>query len=227
MASFDSIRDGRGPGAWRLMRLLEPLLAATARGALRERFSADEIARILDDAFADYSGQRARLPMERQAGGRLMVHFAALTAGVYRALRARDVSERDARRLTAEMTWRVYEKLAAVPWAIARATRASAFGRLERATRLFRAFPFGAPSYDMADVPAEAGVVAFDVRRCPVAEYFRAEGLSELCAEAWCNLDVPLATKWGARLERSTTLAQGADRCDFRWRVEPDRKGAG
>jgi len=40
-----------------------------------------------------------------------------------------------------------------------------------------------------------------------------------LCVDAWCNLDVPLAEKWGSRLERSTTLAEGAERCDFRWRL--------
>jgi ubiquinone biosynthesis protein len=72
----------------------------------------------------------------------------------------------------------------------------------------------------MVDVPAESNVVAFDVRRCPVAEYLSAQGLSELCVEAWCNLDVPLASKWGARLERTGTLAQGAERCDFRWHLE-------
>jgi ubiquinone biosynthesis protein len=61
--------------------------------------------------------------------------------------------------------------------------------------------------------------VAFDVRRCPVAEHFRAEGLSQLCVESWCNLDYAVAEKWGARLERTTTLAEGAERCDFRWCV--------
>lgn len=203
-----------------MMRLLKPLLAPAARTALRERHSAGEIASVLDDAFADYGRQRFLLPRERQAGARLMVHFAALTAGVYRALRARDLSENDARRLTADMTWRVYKKMAAVPWVIARGTRATPFGRLEKATRVFRTFPFRAPSYDMVDVPADEGVVAFDVRRCPVAEYFHAQELSELCVEAWCNLDIPLAKRWGGHLERSGTLAQGAERCDFRWHVD-------
>jgi ubiquinone biosynthesis protein len=76
------------------------------------------------------------------------------------------------------------------------------------------------------DVPGGEDVVAFDVRRCPVAEYFRAQGLSQVCVDAWCNLDLPLARKWGARLERTGTLAQGAERCDFRWHLEskPDTR---
>lgn len=207
-----------------MMRLLKPLLAPAARAALRVRYSPGEIASLLDDAFADYRRQLPSLPPERQAGARLMVHFAALTAGVYRELRVRDVSESDARRLTADMSWRVYEKMATVPWVVARGTRATPFGRLERATRVSRTFPFTAPSYEMVDVPADEGVVAFDVRRCPVAEYFHAQGLSELCVEAWCNLDIPLARRWGGRLERSGTLAQGAERCDFRWHVDEERR---
>lgn len=143
-----------------------------------------------------------------------------MDAGFYRTLLAQGVTDDDARRLTAGVTWLVYEKMAAVPWALARLTEKTPYDRLRRATQWFRRFPFRAPSYDMVDVPADADVVAFDVRRCPVAEYFQAQGLSHVCVDAWCNLDVPLAKKWGARLERTGTLAQGAERCDFRWRLE-------
>lgn len=206
-----------------MMRLLEPLLAPAARRALGDERTAEEVAAILDDAFADYERQQPGLHEERQVGTRMMVHFAAVTVGVYRALLKRGESDVEARRLTADMTWRVYEKMAAVPWALARATEVTPLGRLTKATRLFRTFPFGPPGYEMVDVPGEAGVVAFDVRRCPVAEYFRAQGLAELCVEAWCNLDFPLAEEWGARLERMETLAEGATRCDFRWRIRDPR----
>lgn len=207
-----------------MTRLLRRALAPAVRRALGGRFSAAEITFILDEAFRNYEQQRPRLPRERGLGARAMVHFAALTAGFYRALVAQRTSEEDARRLTATVTWLVYEKMAAVPWGLARLTRRTPYGRLQRATRAFRRFPFGAPGYDMVDIPSDPDVVAFDVRRCPVAEYFRAEGLPQVCVDAWCNLDVPLATQWGARLERSGTLAQGAGRCDFRWRVEGERK---
>jgi len=203
-----------------MMRLLRPLLAPAVRRALRSRFLSPEIHGVLDDTFDNYERQRSRLPKEKVLGARLMVHFAALTAGFYRVLVARGVPDDEARRLTAEVTWHVYDKMAAVPWALARVTKRTPYDRLRRATGLFRRFPFGPPSYDMIDVDATANVVAFDVRRCPVAEYFRARGLKQVCVDAWCNLDVPLAKKWGARLERAGTLAQGAERCDFRWCVE-------
>ncbi len=200
------------------MRMLRPLLGPAARRVLGDRFEPRDVASILRAAFDDYERRRAEVPREGGAA-RAMVHLAALTAALYRVLLARGLTEGDARRRVADLAWLVYEKMAAVPWAIACVTKRAPRARLQKATDSFRRFPFGPPGYDMVDVPAEAGVVAFDVRRCPVAEYFRAQGLAELCVEAWCDLDIALAEKWGARLERTGTLAGGADRCDFRWCV--------
>jgi ubiquinone biosynthesis protein len=154
-----------------------------------------------------------------------MVHLAAMTIGLYRALLARDVDEERARELTARVTWRAYEKMASVPTVLSRIGSHSRRDRLVRATDLFRRFPFGAPAYEMIDVPADVDVVAFDVRRCPVAEHFIAQGLGALCVASWCDLDFPLAEIWGAELKRSTTIAGGGTSCDFRWRVRPDGEG--
>ena len=52
-------------------------------------------------------------------------------------------------------------------------------------------------------------------------EFFRSHGMQKLCRETWCELDFPLAEKWGGELERTTTLAEGASRCDFRWKTAP------
>ena len=53
----------------------------------------------------------------------------------------------------------------------------------------------------------------------PVAEFFAQHDASELCVNTWCNLDFPLAEKWGGRLSRTGTIAMGKERCDFRWRA--------
>jgi hypothetical protein len=71
----------------------------------------------------------------------------------------------------------------------------------------------------MRDVDEGLGVVGLDVRRCSMAEYFRTQGLVHLCVETFCALDFELARSWGARLERTTTLAGGGERCDFRFQV--------
>lgn len=199
------------------LRLFEPVFAPAVRRGLSERFDQSSIRAIVDDAFVDYESERPDLPHEASLGGRLMVHLAALTVGLYRALLARGVTEAEARSLTAEVTWNAYAVMAEVPSILSRVGSSSAGDRVKRATDLFRRFPFSAPSYDMVDVDGGEHVVAFDVRRCPVAEHFRELGLGELCVESWCNLDFPLAEKWGARLQRTQTLAGGASHCDFRW----------
>ena len=201
------------------MRFLEPVLEPAMRRGLGERFDREEIRALLDDAFARYQAQRADLPDEPSAGGRFMVHLAALTIGLYRALCARDLTEDEARALTADVTARAYAKMAAVPTVLSSIGVRTRRDRVKRATDLFRRFPFSAPSYQTADVDAGDDVVAFDVSRCPVADYLRAQGLPGLCIKAWCDLDFALAESWGARLERTTTLADGGERCDFRWRV--------
>lgn len=57
--------------------------------------------------------------------------------------------------------------------------------------------------------------VGYDVFRCPVVQYLEERGLRRFAA--WfCRDDYPLHAAMGIRLERTRTLADGADRCDFR-----------
>jgi hypothetical protein len=67
---------------------------------------------------------------------------------------------------------------------------------------MFLRFPFSPPGYryDPAPLPDGLAIEAAD-----------------LCVGAWRNLDYGLAEMWGGQLERSTTLAAGGERCDFRF----------
>ena len=87
--------------------------------------------------------------------------------------------------------------------------------RGDQQTGVSLSFPFNAPGYLIEPVPADAGT-AFDVVRCPVADYFRREGAVDLCSASWCNLDYALAEMTGEKLVRTKTLVRGDDRCDFR-----------
>ncbi|MCF6238033.1 MAG: L-2-amino-thiazoline-4-carboxylic acid hydrolase [Candidatus Marinimicrobia bacterium] len=57
--------------------------------------------------------------------------------------------------------------------------------------------------------------------KCLVAEYFQKYNAQDLCVNVWCNQDFALAEMWGAKLERTTTLAEGCTRCDFRFMITP------
>jgi ubiquinone biosynthesis protein len=202
-----------------LKALLKLLVTPVARRALRGSLRPTEVERALQETWRVYDRLVPNIPKEPTWGGRLMVRLAACAVSLYRALLQMNVPGEAAARLVSASAWLVYEKMALAPRVLAVLITRDPLRRLRIATGLFRWFPFGPPSYRMEDVPAEAGAVAFDVLRCPVAELFRREGHPELCVRTFCELDFPLASAWGGSLERTGTIAAGSVRCDFRWRV--------
>lgn len=88
-------------------------------------------------------------------------------------------------------------------------------GRADLQVEVSLRFPFNAPGYLIEAVAADSGI-AFDVVRCPIANYFRGQGAVDLCSASWCNLDYALAELTHEKLVRTKTLVSGDDRCDFR-----------
>ncbi len=196
-----------------LPRIMKPLV----RQALGDLYSAEAIDNIVDRVRDHYRGLEPTVPRQETFGGDLMVHMAAFTISIYRTLLDLGHAKDRASRLVYDIAWRAYSRMGDVPWVLS-----GKFGedrsRLKFALDAFLTFPFSSPAYQWQRVDAGEGIYAFDMVRCPVAEYFRSHGLTDLCVQTWCNLDFPLAAQWGgATLERGETLAGGGRRCDFRW----------
>ena len=215
------------------MRVLDGMLRVVLRSASRRcwvgrnrspgrpeegRFTRREAKRLVNEALRNLESCATEASAEPSLGARMNVRLAGVTLAAHRALTAAGIEKTYATELVSDAAWWVYEKWGWLAAGLAWAARRDSLGRLRFATVLFRSFPFNPPGYLMEDIPA-AHEVAFDVRRCPVAEYFGRHGASEVCVGTWCNLDYALAEQWGGRLERAGTLAAGADRCDFRWKV--------
>jgi hypothetical protein len=81
-----------------------------------------------------------------------------------------------------------------------------------------RAFPI-----PQGHLPSKAGV-AFDVTLCPLADYFRDQGVPELTQHAACNLDYSAAREFGVKLLRTQSIAGGSVHCDFRWTFPEERE---
>lgn len=198
-------------GLWK--QLLEKhVRQALAAGGLNE--ASDD---ILDETWARYYAIEPDIPVAPTFGAVLTTHLAGATLALYRALRAHEVDEQRAYSLIYDSGWRLYRQMGEPPLLLASAYTRDPYKRLKIATDLFRHFPFGEPGYrwrDLSDVP---GVVGFDCLECPVANFFIRNNEAKLCVNTWCNLDFPLAEKWGGHLERTGTIASGASRCDFRW----------
>ena len=66
--------------------------------------------------------------------------------------------------------------------------------------------------------------MSFNVRRCKYAEFFRELGDAEVGRIMVCGIDPPMTAAIGPdlKLERTQTLMEGADHCDFRWSSTAD-----
>jgi ubiquinone biosynthesis protein len=160
------------------------------------------------------------------------VRLACFTMSFFNALLETGVDREYATELVADAAWKVYRLWSQIALGLARLTpgrkTALAFAVGKGAAgegQVSLRFPFNAPGYRIETVAAATGT-AFDVVRCPIAEYFRGEDAADLCTASWCNLDYPLAELTGEKLVRTTTLVKGGSRCDFRLTQRPAPRSA-
>ncbi len=211
-AVMDLIRDYRPD-----VTTLRALIDSTARPVLSLRYGADASA-VLDRIWTRAEERWAAVPRQSSLGATFTVHLAAVTAAAYETFVAEGATSETATLTVYDVAWAVYQKMGSAAWSLSALAGGGDADRMRAATVAFRTFPFSAPSYEWKDVASAAGAVGFDCLRCPVAEYFKTQQLSELCVRTWCALDFPLAEKiWHAKLERSGSIAGGASHCDFRW----------
>jgi ubiquinone biosynthesis protein len=192
----------------------------SARIELIKLYDTETIKQILSGYWHRYQKLKPNVPAMPTLGGYVTVHLAALSTAFYQELTARGQSEESTAKMFYDIAWKVYVKMGKLSWWLAGWGNRNVYSRLLKTTQLFRAFPFNSPSYKWKDVHMAGDVVGFDCLKCPVAEYFQSKGLSKFCTQTWCSLDYPLAEQWHAKLERTGSIAGGADKCDFRWAAQ-------
>ncbi len=175
------------------------------------------VAEIMKQSWDRYYELEPSVAIQPTLGAVFTTHAAALILAMHETLLRHGIAATESHRLIYAIGWSVYRQMAEPPLLIASAFTRDPRKRLKLATDLFRSFPFGAPSYGWRDVSSSDGAIAFDCVKCPVAEFFASQDASELCVQTFCRLDFPLAETWGGHLERTGTIASGAQRCDFRW----------
>lgn len=201
--------------------VLRPALNRVGRRFFQPRFGPEGAADILRRTWAKVTARIPGIPSPHPLGPTTILYLAAITCSIQEVLLEGDISEQQVTDIIEELAWLVYQRMGRLAWMLTRVRTSDDHHRLLLATRLFRRFPFGPPSYEWKDIDTKDGAVAFDCLRCAAAEYFASEHKSDLCVRTFCNLDFALAVMWRARLERGGTLAGGAERCDFRWRPMP------
>jgi ubiquinone biosynthesis protein len=182
------------------------------------RFTRREVDRLLDAAWREFDRLAPEAPSEPTVGARMNVLLACLTYSFFEMLLAAGVERSYAVELVSETAWRIYEKWGLAARSAARGRGRDPLARMRGSVEAFLRFPFNEPGYGLRRVE-DRDAVAFDILRCPVAEYFAKHDAQDLCVSAWCNQDYALAELWGGRLRRTGTLAGGSARCDFRFEV--------
>lgn len=182
------------------------------------RFTRDNVDDLLNGAWVDYAMRSKKLSREPTIGSRMNVRLACFTMSFFEALMAAGTDRDYAIELISDTAWRVYRLWSGVALVLARVTpgkTTSLAFAVNRGGGLSLSFPFNAPGYLIKPVPTASGT-AFDVVRCPIAEYFRSESAIDLCTASWCNLDYALAELTHEKLIRTKTLVRGDGLCDFR-----------
>jgi len=201
---------------------LRTILEPSVRKFLVTRMSREEADRTLEAVWRRYAESAQSVPNDEGFGPTIVLHLAAITIALHQTLMDSGRTDEAATQLVVDVGWLIYRKMGAVAWVLSRRAGKDRFHRMTAATQMFRRFPFSSPAYQWKEVAAEANVVAFDCVRCPAAQYFASKNKSALCVRTFCNLDFPLAKDWGGELDRTGSIAGGAERCDFRWRHEPE-----
>lgn len=146
----------------------------------------------------------------------LMMRYMEWSCALYRAVQEHGMSQAEAGALVETIMLEVYQPVPAAWFKLSRLRSAKRETRVKwllgMLTRHFYVSPFR-----HRHLPSEAGV-AFDVTLCPLADYFKDQGVPELTPHAACNLDYGAARAFGVDLVRSQTIADGAAYCDFRWK---------
>jgi len=144
----------------------------------------------------------------------------AMALALYRAMTAQDKTAKE----TGELLYRTVEAMAdAYPIFLTRAVgfyQMSVFGRrnvqkaaLESQKRVY-------PSnwvYTYVEGDGESFDWGIDFHDCGIVKFYREQGAPEL-APYLCLADFPMSRALGTGLIRTTTIAGGADKCDFRFK---------
>jgi len=189
--------------------------------ALRERESPEAAAEILDRARAELRGLAPRIQDPGWAAPHMRTFSltGALYIAVYLALAPRGYAPPEAWAVCERATRRHFARIPRAGISLAAAAFFSRpFQALSRAlSRRSQAAPLG--GWVFRFVEGEPGAFAYgvDYTRCAIRDLAIGSGAADF-APYICLADIPgsEAMAWG--LARTETLAQGGQRCDFRFR---------
>ena len=183
---------------------------------LAKRYDKEQVSRIMTRMWEDYALQIPKIPRQKTLGSSLVIRFNAMAIATYRALLAEGIRPDDARKDVYLFAWSNYKLSSGLAWLLT-SYSGSRLMHTHRAMKLFRRMSFPSPDFGWEEMTPSATRVGFNCTKCPIAEYWASQNLSDVCVESICSLDNQLSKQWGVRFVLSNTIAGGSNHCDFRW----------
>jgi len=184
------------------------------------RFTRRDAKRIFERAARDGLEQLERTPADRTFGASMMLRIGIWSLALYRAVRAEGVAADYATELCTDFLWAGYKRSVRLQRLLGRLASRVPEKQMSVIQTIFLRFPLASPGYD-CQVRRESGAFAYDVRRCPVNDYFATQDAEARAffRNSWCTLDYPLAEHLvrGGKFERTRVLSDGDGVCDMRW----------
>ena len=150
------------------------------------------------------------------AGVNLLIRYMEWSCALYRAVQEHGMSQAEAAALVEMIFGDVYQPVSAVLFKLSRLRSAEREPRVKWLLGMMIRYFFTSP-FRHRMIPDKTGM-AYDVLICPLADYFKDQGVPELTPHAACNMDYRMAREYGAELFRTQTIADGSEYCDFRWK---------
>lgn len=194
----------------------------TLRDLLANRYGEESLDATVAEARTEYEAVIVRLPwIGGSANPRSFnLYGSAVWLALWRVLEPRGLTLDEARGLFCEMFtayWSRYPRVLARLYG--RVRMGPANQKKVRRLAIASQQRTNPDDYVSRFVPGEPGRFDYgiDFVECAIIKFLRAEGAEEL-APVLCELDWPLTELIGIELMRTTTLAEGGERCDFRFR---------
>lgn len=186
------------------------------------RMTIEDIKLIFDEFLRHYKILKQKAPSEKTLGARIMLNNGIMSLALYRALGKVAVGEDYVTELCTDIFWKSYIKSISVQRFIARFLSRDPQQQMVIIQKMFLRFPLAKPGYDW-NIREMGEGYAYDITRCPVWDYFKSQGPSEITffKNSWCTLDFPLAEHLvkGGRYTRNHTLSAGDGLCDMCWKA--------
>lgn len=206
---------------WQLMVGFD-LAARLARKVIVAHFGESLAELVAAEARREYESLIPQLPYigGRQNPQTQILLSAALFLALYKALRAQDWAADEIGALVYEAVETTYSR---VPLRLGRlygwlGFRESSLRKArEQATASQERRYAGDWVYSVVDGDGQSFDYGLDFEECGIWKFFQGQGAEEF-TPYMCQLDYIASERLGWGLVRTTTIAEGGDRCDFRFR---------